>query len=126
MAPRMRIATMAVVVKNRKHAAKWFHDKLGMRIYANEPEHWTVVGYPGGVQLHLCQPFDGKIPKWEKGNSGISFTVRGDLRRAVAALEKKGVRFTQPPVERPWGWTSMFVDLDGNEFHLVPAQGLAN
>jgi lactoylglutathione lyase len=121
MAPKMKIASVAILVKNRRRSAKWFQDKLGMRILANEGEHWTTVGYPGGVEIHLCESWTGKIPKYEKGNSGIALTVRGDLRKAYQALRRRGVRFTQPPVEQPWGWVSMFADPDGNEFHLAPA-----
>lgn len=37
-------------------------------------------------------------------------------------LRSRGVEFPQPPEEQPFGWWSMFEDLEGNRFALSPRE----
>lgn len=116
--------SVAVVVSDRKKSAAWYVNKLGFRRYDTDEEHWITVGdREGGFRLHLCElRKTGTRPKAsEVGNTGILLTTNEPLPRAYARLKRKGVDFSEPPVERPWGWVSKFLDPDGNEFWLVPA-----
>jgi predicted enzyme related to lactoylglutathione lyase len=47
-----------------------------------------------------------------------------DLSRTHRELSARGVVFPQPPIEQPWGGWSMFEDLEGNRFALVPRSNL--
>jgi len=118
---KIRPVSVALVVKDRKASAKWYHDKLGFKVLANEPEHWTVVGPPkGGMQLHLCEYREGKGPTASEADQGIQLVVDKPLPKAHAKLVKKGVEFAMEPKELPWGWVSKIRDPDGNILWLVP------
>jgi predicted enzyme related to lactoylglutathione lyase len=117
---KIRPVSVAVVVKDRKASAKWFKEKLGLKVLADEGEHWTVVGAPkGGMQLHLCEFRDGKGPTAAEADAGIMLTVDKDLKKAHQKLAKKGVEFEMEPTERPWGWEAKIRDPDGNIFWLM-------
>lgn len=121
MAPKLTPTSVAIVVKDRKKALKWYTQKLGLKRLANEG-HWVVVGQGGkGTNFHLCEvrQFDKKA-KLEKGNTGIMITFPGDMLRTYEALKAKGVKFPAPPEKTDWGWYCMFQDPDGNEFWLSP------
>ncbi len=106
----LKLSTLAVVVRDEKKAAKWYHDKLGMRVVTRYP-HWHTVATKGSsVRIHLCPD-----SRPEKGNTGISFAV-ADCAREEKALRKKGVRITVPTTKEEWGTYFMFADPDGNEF----------
>ncbi|HTT26311.1 MAG TPA: VOC family protein [Thermoplasmata archaeon] len=113
----------AIVVKDRKRAAKWYSRVLGLKVLENDPEHWTVVGRKGsGLRIHLCQQDDGRGPTSEEADTGILLLVDKPLVKAHKALVKAGVDFAVAPTERPWGWVSKIRDPDGNVFTLLPEE----
>ncbi len=117
------LTSVAVAVRDRKKAAKWYVEKLGFRVQADDGEHWTTVtDARGKFQLHLCEVAEHghKPQRSELGNTGIMLVTAQPLRTVHARLKKKGVKFSVPPKEFPWGWVSKFLDLDGNEFWLTP------
>jgi predicted enzyme related to lactoylglutathione lyase len=109
------IGSMAVVVSDAAKAKKWYEEKLGFAIVA-EDGHWVTVAPKGfkGPVLHLCQ-----TTPLEEGNTGILFRV-DDLSKTYDELTKKGVEFTKEPRDDGWGPYAMFKDLDGNVFWLEP------
>jgi lactoylglutathione lyase len=110
-----KISSFAVVVKDEKKSAKWFKEKLGFNILASEG-HWVTVAPKGAKDpvLHLC-----KTKPLEKGNTGVAFLTK-DLQKEYKALSKKGVVFTVKPRDDGWGFYSMFKDIDGNVYWLLP------
>jgi len=118
---KIRPDSVAIVVKNRKRAAKWYVEHLGFKVFANEPEHWTVVGRKGsGLRIHLCEQDGGRAPLPEETDTGILLRVDKALPKAHKALVKAGVTFELAPTEHPWGWESKIRDLDGNVLTLMP------
>ena len=119
----LRMVSAAVYVRDRKAAMAWYVEKLGARVVADEPQHWTTVRFGGrGPELHLCEHGSGRrLPKADVGVSGLLFTVDGDFRKGCAALAKSGVKFSQKPTKSPWGWIAAIRDPDGNEYSLAPA-----
>jgi len=114
----------AVAVRNRRKATKWYHTVLGFQVLDDDPEHWTTVGSrTTGARLHLCE-VHGR-PRGPKRthptNTGILLLTTEPFGKICARLEKKGVRFSLPPREVPWGWIAKFLDPDDNEFWLMPA-----
>jgi predicted enzyme related to lactoylglutathione lyase len=103
--------SVAVMVSDGKKAAKWYKEKLGFNV-STEDEHW-VTAWPKGVnwRLHLCE---GKL---EPGNTGVGFYAE-DLKKTVAELKKKGVKFSTDYTKTEWSEISMFDDPDGNTFWL--------
>jgi predicted enzyme related to lactoylglutathione lyase len=119
---KLKPLSVAIVVSNRKNAVRWYQKKLGLDVIDREG-HWVTVGSKRrGIRLHLCQTteFDPK-GKLEPGNSGIMFQVDGDIEKAYRALKRRGVKFSHPPKKMEWGWYCGFLDPDGNEFWMVPA-----
>src|SRR5215469_4128718 len=113
------VASIPVVVSDREASKKWYTEKLGLVLTADD-DHWVTVGGGKGSQLHLCQASENQpepIPL-EPGASGIVIVLPGDFRNACKRLEKAGVEFSQKPEKAPWGWFAMIRDPDGNEHNL--------
>ena len=98
--------SIAVMVSDPKKSAKWYAEKLGFQTSAEG--HWVTAWQKGANwKLHLCK---GEL---EPGNTGIGL-YSGDLKKTVADLKKKGVKFEQDYTKTEWGEISMFKDPDGN------------
>lgn len=108
------ISSAAVVVKNGQKAKKWYEEKLGF-ITKSDEDHWITMApsKTKGFEIHLCE-----TKPLEKGNTGILFKV-DNLDRTYSELSKKGVKFSQKPVDQGWGKYAMMKDLDGNVFWLM-------
>jgi predicted enzyme related to lactoylglutathione lyase len=118
------VHSSAIAVSDRRRAAEWYHEVLGFTVLDDDPEHWTTVGHRDcGARLHLCERsgHKGAPPSKHVGDTGILLLSREPLPKLYRALSKKGVRFSMPPRELPWGWIAKFLDPDGNEFWLMPA-----
>src|SRR5580692_8761621 len=97
---KIRPVSAAIVVKSRKRAAKWYVEKLGLKLLEDEPEHWTVVGRKGsGLRIHLCESEKGQGPTAEEADTGILLLVDKPLPKAHRALVKAGVEFAMAPKE---------------------------
>ncbi len=108
----LKLGTIAVVVRDEKKAARWWKDKVGLRI-ANRFPHWHTVATRGStVEIHVCPD-----ARPEKGNTGIAFSAK-DAAREEKAMRKKGVRITVPTTKEEWGIYFMFADPDGNEYYV--------
>jgi catechol 2,3-dioxygenase-like lactoylglutathione lyase family enzyme len=120
----MWLHSTAVVVADRKKARRWYCDVLGFELLDDDPEHWTTVGHRElGSRLHLCERAarKGRPRRFPLGDTGILLLTREPLPRLYRRLAKRGVRFTLPPRDVPWGCIAKFVDPDGNEFWLMSA-----
>jgi catechol 2,3-dioxygenase-like lactoylglutathione lyase family enzyme len=120
--PKAQVATIAVIVSDRKKATDWYTQKLGLDLIESM-DHWVAVGRKGkGGMLHLCQisEFEPTAPL-EPGNSGITLRIPGtDFVAACAALKANGVEFAEEPKKESWGWYATVRDPDGNELFLMP------
>jgi catechol 2,3-dioxygenase-like lactoylglutathione lyase family enzyme len=120
--PKPHMASVAVVVSDRKKATDWYTRNLGLEVLESM-DHWVTVGRKGkGGMLHLCAvtEFDDKAPL-EPGNSGIMLRVPGrDFEAACGTLRENGVTFIEGPKKEPWGWFATVRDPDGNEIFLTP------
>ncbi len=120
-APQPQFWSVAVLVSNRPRSVEWYTQKLGLDV-VQDFDHWVTVGRRGenGV-IHLCQTSDWMDKELlEPGNQGIQLHLPGDFEASCAALQAKGVRFSQAPKHEAWGWWAMVVDPDGNEIALGP------
>lgn len=98
--------SVAVMVSDAKKSAAWYAEKLGFQ--KSVEDHWVTV-WPKGAnaKLHLCE---GEL---EPGNTGIGF-YSDDLKKDVADLKKKGVKFAMDYTKTEWGEMAQVKDLDGN------------
>ncbi len=98
--------SVAVMVSNARKSAAWYKKNLGLEI--NEDGHWVTAGPKGGKwKLHLCEG------KPEPGNTGIALYA-ADLKKTVADLKKKGVKFAMNYTRAEWGEIAQIEDPDGN------------
>jgi predicted enzyme related to lactoylglutathione lyase len=54
-----------------------------------------------------------------KGFAGTVFFTTDDCRASYEELKARGVEFTEPPEERPYGIDAGFRDPSGNSFRLT-------
>jgi predicted enzyme related to lactoylglutathione lyase len=117
------IVSIPIVVSDKEASKKWYTEKLGFVVKANDG-HWvTVGGREKGSEFHLCQGSEN-TPKpipLEPGPSGIVIAVPGDFQSECRRLMERGVEFSHPPEQAPWGWYATIRDPDGNEHYLAPA-----
>ncbi|HXY12033.1 MAG TPA: VOC family protein [Thermoplasmata archaeon] len=120
--PKSYVATVAVIVSDRKKATEWYTQRLGLDL-VESMDHWVAVGRKGkGGLLHLCQisEFEPNATL-EPGNSGITLRLPGtDFVGACDALKTNGVEFAEAPKKESWGWYATIRDPDGNELFLMP------
>jgi catechol 2,3-dioxygenase-like lactoylglutathione lyase family enzyme len=134
---RLRYAT--IVVPDYDEALRWYTDVLGLEkveegsfgtgpngaVKTTGPLRWIVVAPHGqkefGIVLELAQPIspDDKIRDY-KSRVGKEtrwvFEVK-DCQKFYELLSKRGVKFTELPVDQVWGVTEAhFEDLYGNVF----------
>ncbi len=117
------VASVPIVVSDREVSKKWYTEKLGLALTADD-DHWVTVGGSRGKgsQLHLCQASENRPTpiELEPGPSGIVIVLAGDFRIACKRLEQAGVEFSHQPEKAPWGWYATIRDPDGNEHYLAP------
>jgi lactoylglutathione lyase len=122
------VDTVAVMVKDRHAALKWYRDVLGVKVALMGPEdpsregspdnlgHWIELGDPRPLtRIHLCELSDRHV---EPGPTGITF-LSDSIIADHARLKANGVQFLTAPRIMDWGeWLCSFRDPDGNEFDL--------
>jgi catechol 2,3-dioxygenase-like lactoylglutathione lyase family enzyme len=132
-AMKMYIHTTTLLVKDQDAALDFYVNTLGFeKRDDNEYDspagggkaRWLVVAPLGQkTGLALSRPQDvGQEAASAGSYSGISF-VTDDVARTYETLSKKGVQFTGPPQQMPWGAkATWFSDPDGNGFFLTEDQ----
>ena len=126
------IHNTTVVVSDLERALGFYVDTLGWekRIdYAmGDGYRFVTVAPPGGqaelalglVSHHTVRPGQGisRMAGME-GATGISLAV-DDFDETYRTLAERGVRFSGPPEEMPWGDRGTWmIDPDGNRFFVV-------
>lgn len=115
----LTLADFAVVVKDARSTAEWWHDKVGFETHTvgGGTGHAVMVAPPGEpFLLHLCEGFEPVDP----GNTGVAF-VTDSIVPLVRRMEAGGVQFPQPLRKESWGSMAKFADPDGNVFWLLEA-----
>jgi catechol 2,3-dioxygenase-like lactoylglutathione lyase family enzyme len=109
-----------VFVSDLARAVEFYRGTLGLPLAFQDERFGYAAFTPKGVRLGLAR-VDPAAPESASllgRHTGVGFGVR-DLRATHAALAAKGVRFTMPPTEQPWGgFMAMVADPDGNVFYL--------
>jgi predicted enzyme related to lactoylglutathione lyase len=129
----MRVLRFTIRVENQDEALRFYTDKLGfvkrsdMRL---GPMHWLTVAPPDEPLVELVlQPsdwFQGEERRQHAALVGkdptIVFQV-DDCRATYEALRSRGVEFSAPPADQPYGVEAVARDLYGNtlDFLQLPA-----
>ncbi|MGN6360880.1 MAG: glyoxalase superfamily protein [Thermomicrobiales bacterium] len=118
------IHSATIMVRDQDKAVDFYTNSLGFETLVDnqygEGMRFVVVAPHGTTYgIALIKPGDaGKTDADIAGFSGINL-LTDDIQQTYKELSGKGVSFTQPPEQMPWGlWATWFNDPDGNTFFL--------
>lgn len=133
----IRISTTQLWVHDQDEALAFWTDKVGFEVRADVtlPEmgdfRWLTVSPPGQEDLSVVlmavpgppvmdEATAGQVRDlMAKGFAGTIFLTTEDCRADYEELRSRGVEFTEPPEERPYGIDAGFRDPSGNSIRLT-------
>lgn len=125
----MKIAHVALVVRDYDEAIAWFTEKLGFALVADvdqpaQAKRWVVVAPPGGQGTSLllaraASPAQAAFVGNQAGGRVFLFLETDDFARDYEAFRARGVRFVRPPKTEAYGIVAVFADLYGNLWDLI-------
>jgi predicted enzyme related to lactoylglutathione lyase len=139
----MRIANAHLWVNDQDEALAFYTKKLGMevRVDATMPElgdfRWLTVSPAGQPDVAIVLMAIPGAPIMDsetaaqvrdlvaKGFAGTVFLTTDDCQASYEELKSRGVEFTEPPEDRPYGIDSGFRDPSGNSIRLTQVRELA-
>jgi uncharacterized glyoxalase superfamily protein PhnB len=140
----MNIASAQLWVHDQDEALAFWTQKVGMEVRSDVtlPEmgdfRWLTVSPPGQPDVSIVlmaipgppimdPESAGEVESlMSKGFAGTVFLTTDDCRASYEELKARGVEFTEPPEERPYGIDSGFRDPSGNSIRLTQVRELAN
>ena len=139
----IKLANAQLWVHDQDEALAFYTKKLGWEIRSDAtlPElggfRWLTVGpasqpdvaivlmaIPGPLVMDADTGEQVK-DLMAKGFAGALFLTTDDVRADYEELKNRGVEFTEPPEERPYGIDAGFRDPSGNSFRLTQVRELA-
>jgi predicted enzyme related to lactoylglutathione lyase len=138
-----KVSVAQLWVHDQDEALKFYTQKLGMevRVDVTLPEmgdfRWLTVGPVGQPEISIVlMPIPGPPVMdaetseqvrdlMSKGFAGTVFLTTDDCVAAYEELKSRGVEFSEPPEERPYGIDSGFRDPSGNSIRLTQVRELA-
>lgn len=133
----MKISTAQLWVHDQDEALAFYTDRLGMEVRQDVtlPElgdfRWLTVAPPGQEDIAIVLMAIPGQPVMDaetgaqvrelmgKGFAGTVFLTTDDCQASYEELRARGVEFTEPPEERPYGIDAGFRDPSGNSFRLT-------
>ena len=133
----MRIANAQLWVHDQDEALDFYTRKLGFEVRSDVtlPElgdfRWLTVGPAGQPDFAITLMAIPGPPVMEaetaeqvknlmaKGFAGTVFLTTEDCQASYEELKDRGVEFSEPPEERPYGIDAGFRDPSGNSFRLT-------
>lgn len=123
----MRVATVALVVRDYDEAIAFYVEKLGFELIADTllapGKRWVLVAPAGGgARLLLAEACDdeerSRIGNQTGGRVGF-FLETDDFAADHARFLANGVKFLETPRHEPYGSVAVFEDLYGNKWDLI-------
>jgi uncharacterized glyoxalase superfamily protein PhnB len=139
----IKLANAHLWVHDQDEALAFYTEKVGMEVRADAtlPEvgdfRWLTVGPVGQpdvaiVLMAIPGPpvLDAETAEqisqlMAKGVAGSIFLTTEDCQATYEELKARGVEFSEPPEERPYGIDSGFHDPSGNSIRLTQVRELA-
>ena len=133
----IKVANAQLWVHDQDEALAFYTDKLGFEVRSDVtlPElgdfRWLTVGPVGQPDFAITLMAIPGPPVMEsdtaeqvkdlmaKGFAGTVFLTTEDCRASYEELKDRGVEFSEPPEERPYGIDAGFHDPSGNSFRLT-------
>jgi predicted enzyme related to lactoylglutathione lyase len=140
----LRIANAHLWVNDQEEALAFYTQKLGMevRVDVTMPEmgnfRWLTVGPVGqpdvaivlmgipGPPVMDAESAEEVRNLMAKGFAGTVFLTTDDCHAAYEDLVSRGVQFSEPPEERPYGIDSGFRDPSGNSIRITQVREMAS
>ena len=139
----IKIASAQLWVHDQDAALKFWTEKVGMEV--RQDFHcpnlggfrWLTVGPPGQDDVSIVlmavpgEPMLDDAGRKEvldlvaKGLAGTVFLTTEDCHASYDELKGRGVEFTEPPFEQPYGIDSGFRDPSGNSVRLTQLADLS-
>src|SRR4030088_3369610 len=139
----IRISNVQLGVHDQDEALAFYTQKLGMEVRSDVTMaemgnfRWLAVGPAGQPDVAVTLMAIPGPPVMEpetaeqvktlmaKGFAGTIFLTTDDAQASYEELKGRGVEFTEPPEERPYGIDSGFRDPSGNSFRLTQIKEIA-
>ena len=139
----IKLANAQLWVHDQDEALAFYTKKLGWEIRSDAtlPElggfRWLTVGPASQPDVAIVLMAIPGPPVMDadtgeqvkdlmaKGFAGALFLTTDDVRADYEELKNRGVEFTEPPEERPYGIDAGFRDPSGNSFRLTQVRELA-
>jgi catechol 2,3-dioxygenase-like lactoylglutathione lyase family enzyme len=127
------ISLITLYVTDQDEARDFYVNTLGFveraDVTLGEGFRWVTIAHPDQPELEVTlmvpgPPLDGDMAQaiersLAKGTMGGFGLRTDDCRKDYAELSAKGVEFTQPPSDRPYGVEAVMRDNSGNWLVLV-------
>ena len=139
----IKIANAQLWVNDQDEALAFYTQRLGMeaRMDVTLPEmgnfRWLTVGPAGQPDVSIVLMAIPGPPVMDeesaeqvrtvvaKGFAGTVFLTTDDCRASYEELKARGVEFSEPPEDRPYGIDSGFRDPSGNSIRLTQVREMA-
>jgi uncharacterized glyoxalase superfamily protein PhnB len=133
----MKIANAQLWVHDQEEALAFYTEKLGMEVRSDVTLaemgdfRWLSVSPPGqedvaivlmaipGPPVMDAESAEQLRTVMAKGFAGTVFLTTDDCHASYEELRARGVEFSEPPEERPYGIDSGFRDPSGNSIRLT-------
>lgn len=127
-----RLARVTIYVHNQDEALKFYTETLGLEKRADvmfgPGARWLTVAPAGQADFEIVlqepvpamhgEEFAQKIS--ERVGQGTTWVfATDDCRADYETLKGRGVKFSSPPQDEPYGVEAVFQDLYGNSFSLL-------
>lgn len=127
-----RLARVTIYVRDQEEALRFYTEQLGLEVRSDVQfgpgARWLTIAPIGqtDIEIVLQEPvpamhgevFAQKIT--ERVGQGTTWVfATDDCRADYETLKGRGVTFSSPPQEQPYGVEAVFQDLYGNSFSLL-------
>ena len=113
------IEVVSVPVSDQDRAKNFYADKLGFTLDVDAPfgdgHSWVQLTPPGGGAGISLVTWNPAMPP---GSIKELYLLCEDIDSTYSELEGRGVRFTRPVYDTPFGRFAEFDDPDGNGWRL--------
>lgn len=117
------VSHVTVPVSDQNRSKAFWTEKAGFELHTDEPygeERWIEIAPPAGPRLVLVPRSGAEIR--QPGRDGLPdspllFSCH-DIGRTHRELVARGVRFSTPPQQMPFGWWAVFEDDEGTRHGL--------
>ena len=110
---------VAIPTRDQARALKFWTEQVGFELHTDQPigpQRWielTVRNSQTGVVLWMQEGQEDRVGSFFNGSFACA-----DVEATYRQMSERGVEFTSPPEQQPWGTYAKFKDPDGNEFVL--------